>query len=169
PEITLSGYLGGMPLACAVGRGLNELRERSKLGGSVPERNVALLGARDLDPPEADALAASEVTLVRSDQLANQAAFEAALAKLRGVEQLYLHIDIDVLDPAEAPGINYPAGGGLTVGQLQDAVRQVVAFGNVGAIALTAVDPDKDVDGRTVAAAIQVIETAIGQLCEQSA
>ena len=169
PAITLSGYLGGMPLACAVGRGLDELRERSKLSGSVPERNVALLGARDLDPPEADALAASEVMMVRSDQLANAGALDAAMARLRKVEQVYLHVDIDVLDPAEAPGVNYPAGGGLTLAQLQDAVRQVIALGNVGAIALTAVDPDKDMDGRTVAAALQVIDAAIGRLCEQSA
>ena len=52
PETTISGYLGGMPLACAVGRGLSELREQCKLTTPVPERNVALIGVRDLDPAE---------------------------------------------------------------------------------------------------------------------
>ena len=169
PEISLSGYLGGMPLACAVGRGLDALRERSKMAGVIPERNVALLGARDLDPPEADALAASDVTVVRSTEIERPDGLDAALAMLAGLEQVYLHIDIDVLDPAEAPGINYPAAGGLRVAQLQAAARQVASLGNIGAFALTAVDPDKDVDGRTVAAALQVIEATIGQICELNA
>jgi arginase len=169
PDTTLSGYLGGMPLACAVGRGLDELRERSKLAGSIPERNVALLGARDLDPPEAEALAASAVTLVRSDRLDSPGALDSALAMLGGLEQVYLHVDIDVLDPTVAPGVNYPAASGLQVAQLQAALRQVAGLGNVQAFALTAVDPGKDIDGRTVAAALQVIEATIGCLSDQGA
>src|SRR4051812_7729726 len=52
PETTISGYLGGMPLACAVGRGLDTLREHAKLTAPVPEQNVALVGVRDLDALE---------------------------------------------------------------------------------------------------------------------
>jgi arginase family enzyme len=82
---------------------------------------------------------------------------------------VYLHVDIDVLDPTVAPGVNYPAASGLQVAQLQAALRQVAGLGNVQAFALTAVDPGKDIDGRTVAAALQVIEATIGCLSDQGA
>ncbi|HEY3230759.1 MAG TPA: arginase family protein [Roseiflexaceae bacterium] len=165
PEISLSGYLGGMPLACAVGRGLDDLRARSKLAAPVAERNVALIGARDLDPLEERALAASSVMLVRANALDGDTAdLDRAIHNLGTLSQVYLHVDIDVLDPVEAPGVNFPAAGGLRVVQLQEAVRKVVATGNIRAFALTAVDPEKDIDGRTVSAALDVIEAAIGGL-----
>ncbi|HEX9438513.1 MAG TPA: arginase family protein, partial [Roseiflexaceae bacterium] len=163
PEISLSGYLGGMPLACAVGRGLDDLRARSKLAAPVDERNVALIGARDLDPLEERALAASSVMLVRANAFDGDTAdLDRAIHNLGELSQVYLHVDIDVLDPVEAPGVNFPAAGGLRVAQLQEAVRKVVALGNIRAFALTAVDPEKDIDGRTVSAALDVIEAAIG-------
>src|SRR4051794_35028032 len=69
PETTISGYLGGMPLACAVGRGLVELREQCKLITPVPERNVVMLGVRDLDAAEEQQLLASSVALLRGPEL----------------------------------------------------------------------------------------------------
>ena len=69
PETTVSGYLGGMPLACLAGRGLPELREAVALAPAVPEAQMVLIGARDLDAAEADLLADAEVALVRSDGL----------------------------------------------------------------------------------------------------
>src|SRR6266498_1333711 len=123
PETTISGYLGGMPLACAVGRGLDELRERSTLAAPVPERNVALIGTRDLDPPEERALAASSVMQIRADDLGSDpAVLDRTLHALGSLPNLYLHVDIDVLDPSEAPGVDYPAAGGLRLAQLQTIV-----------------------------------------------
>jgi arginase len=165
PEITISGYLGGMPLACAVGRGLDDLREHSKLAGTVAERNVALLGVRDLDPLEERALAASSVMLVRASEFAGDTAkLERTIHALGALPQVYMHVDIDVLDPVEAPGVDYPAAGGLQAPQLKEAVRTVAGLGNVRALALTAVNPEKDIDGRTVAAALDVIEAAIDKV-----
>lgn len=162
PETTISGYLGGMPLACAVGRGLDELRERSGLAAPVPEHNVVLIGARDLDPPEEQALAGSSVMLVRAHQLGGDgAALERTLDTLGTLPQVYLHVDIDVLDPVEAPGVDYPAARGLRLTQLRSIVQRAAGLGNLAALALTAVNPEKDVDGRTVHAALDVIESAI--------
>jgi arginase len=162
PETTISGYLGGMPLACAVGRGLDELREQCKLATPVPERNVALIGARDLDLAEERLLLASSVTLVRGPNLARDpAAIEPALHTLNGLPQLYLHVDIDVLDPVEAPGVDYPAAGGLRLAELTRIVEGIVGLGTLAALALTAVNPEKDIDDRTVSAALAVIEAAL--------
>src|SRR6266516_6017523 len=93
PEISLSGYLGGMPLACAVGRGLDDLRARSKMAAPVAERNVALIGARDLDPLEERALAASSVMLVRASALDGDTAdLDRAIHNLGALSQVYLHV-----------------------------------------------------------------------------
>lgn len=161
PATTLSGYLGGMPLACAVGRGLEDLRVHSRLATPVPERNVALIGTRDLDPLEERALAASSVMLVRAAELeSDPARLDRALHDLGVLPQVYVHVDIDVLDPAEAPGVDFPAAGGFRVATLSDALRRCAGMGTMAALALTAVNPEKDVDGRTVQAALAVIEAA---------
>src|SRR4051812_32172028 len=162
PETTISGYLGGMPLACAVGRGLSELREQCKLTAPVPEGNVALIGVRDLDPAEEQLLLASSAALVRGPELENgPAALDRVLQGLGKLPQLYLHVDIDVLDPAEAPGVDYPVAGGLHLDALTQIVQHTVGLGNIAALALTAVNPEKDIDERTVIAALAVIEAAL--------
>ena len=157
PAISVSGYLGGMPLACAVGRGLDEMRAACDLV-PVSEERVALLGARDLDPLEAEALRNSRVMVVSSDMLMQGA---AALAEARevlaGAAQLYLHIDIDVLDQAVAPGVDFPTSGGLAVAHLAEVARGVAGLGNLAAVSLTAVNPEKDADGRTARAALNVL------------
>ena len=164
PETTISGYLGGMPLACAVGRGLSALREQCKLITPVPERNVALIGVRDLDPAEEQLLLESSVALVRRPELAGDpAALDRALHGLSSLPQLYLHVDIDVLDPAEAPGVDYPVAGGLRLDELTRIVQLTVGLGNIAALAITAVNPEKDIDERTVIAALAVIEAALAR------
>jgi arginase len=165
PETTISGYLGGMPLACAVGRGLSELREQCKLITPLPERNVALIGVRDLDPAEEQLLLESSVVLVRGPELERDpAALDRALHGLSSLPQLYLHVDIDVLDPAEAPGVDYPVAGGLRLDELTRIVQCTVGLGNIAALAITAVNPEKDIDERTVIAALAVIEAALGRV-----
>lgn len=161
PEISVSGYLGGMPLACAVGRGLPAMRAACGLV-PVPERNVAIIGARDLDPLEEQALADSAVTVVRADAvMQNDSALEQAIESLSALPHLYVHIDIDVLDMADAPGVDFPTPNGLHVGQLQGLVRRAARLGNLAALALTAVNPERDADGRTVRAALEIIGAAL--------
>jgi arginase len=162
PETTISGYLGGMPLACAVGRGLSELREQCKLATPVPERNVALIGVRDLDVAEEQLLLESSVALVRGPELERDpAALDRALHGLSRLPQLYLHVDIDVLDPTEAPGVDYPVAGGLRLDELTRIVQRTVGLDNIAALAITAVNPEHDIDERTVVAALAVIEAAL--------
>src|SRR5829696_1184687 len=89
PETTISGYLGGMPLACIVGRGLSDLREQCKLITPVPERNVALIGVRDLDPAEERLLLESSVALVRGSELdRDPAVLDRALHSIGSLPQL---------------------------------------------------------------------------------
>ncbi|MBS1965758.1 MAG: arginase family protein [Chloroflexi bacterium SZAS-1] len=162
PAISISGYLGGMPLACAVGHGLEALRDACGLM-PIAEQHVALVGVRDLDPLEAQALERSAVTVVPTQGVIDHSPkLDAILTSLAALPQIYLHIDIDVLDMAEAPGVDFPTSHGLHIEQLLWLVQQVAAQGKLAALALTAVNPTKDSGGRTVQAALQVISAALG-------
>jgi arginase family enzyme len=106
----------------------------------------------------------SSVVLVRGPELERDpAVLDRALQSLSSLPQLYLHVDIDVLDPVEAPGVDYPAAGGLSVATLAHIVQRTVGLGNIAALAITAVNPEKDMDERTVIAALAVIEAALAR------
>lgn len=80
------------------------------------------------------------------------AAAVADRAAAPGAGRAYLHVDIDVLDPAFVPGVDFPSPGGLTPDELVDAARTVAAGIAVGALSVTAYDPEHDDEGATTLA-----------------
>ena len=109
PDTTPSGFLGGMCLAGAVG-----LWDTGYGAGPGPEK-VVLVGGRDLDAAEEELMARHGV--VRTDDPA------AALAG----REVFVHLDVDILDPTVMPGQLYPAPGGLDTTQLHDLLADVAA------------------------------------------
>ncbi|MCC6809947.1 MAG: arginase family protein [Deltaproteobacteria bacterium] len=139
---TRSGYLPGMPLAAACGRGLHALADRVGVR-AIPCDRVALIGVRDLDPEEQRVLDALPVRrFPRAD-----AFFPLALPT-------YVHLDMDALDPTIAPAVTHPAPGGLAIADIVAAARKT----QIAAISLTTLVPDRDPDGRTVAAALALLD-----------
>jgi arginase len=126
PETTASGYLGGMPLRLLAGYRPELIASRLGLR-AVDEAAIVLAGARDLDPPEASYLRLSPI------RRADVGDLEPAGLPDR---PLYVHVDIDVLDPAAVPGLRYPASGGPTAAQLAGAVRMLIGTGQVAGIGL---------------------------------
>jgi arginase len=140
PETSPSGFLGGMPLAMLAGRGEQSLMKASRLRPLVEER-IVLCDGRDLDPGEARALAASKVRRIANP--ANLAGvFDAAAT-------LHVHIDADIVDPAEAPAMAYPAKGGPSAAELREALRALAGAARIVSISLSTWDPSLDRDGRT--------------------
>jgi arginase len=123
-ETTASGYLGGLPLRLLVGYRPELIANRLGLR-PVPERNVLLVGARDLDPPEVTYLAQAQIR--RSEVTALDAA-----ELPRG--PLYVHVDLDVIDPARVPGLRYPAPGGPGPAEVVSALRHMLDTGRVAAV-----------------------------------
>jgi arginase len=128
PGITTSGYLGGMALGMLTGRTPGLLGDELGLR-PVPDANVVLGDARDLDPAERDALTASQVRRVPADP----AAITAALEGPGGLDGLavYLHLDIDVVDSAQLPGLRFPSGPGPSLTQIEDCLAAVCRAANV--------------------------------------
>lgn len=158
PDTTLSGFLDGMALSVLTGRCFHQLTETIPGFHTVSDDRVLLVGARDLDASEDAALNASGVTRVPAATVTSELA--SALRSLRQRwENVYLHLDLDVLDSSEGKANAYAVGGGLSVAQLEDAVRTLAREVRVRAVALTAYDPRADIDGRAGEAAMKVLLT----------
>jgi arginase len=125
-ETTSSGYLGGLPLRMLAGYRPELIASRLGLK-PVPEDRIVLTGARDLDPPEAAYL---DQARIRRRQVA-----DLAVADLPD-GPLYVHVDLDVIDAAQLPGLRYPAPAGPDAGQVADAVGMLLGTGLVAAVGI---------------------------------
>ena len=114
PATTTSGFLGGMALAGACGLW------DSGLPGRMPPARIVLTGVRDLDDAERGALERSEVTVIGAS-LETLVFVQNALDR----SPVYVHLDLDVLDPREYPAW-IPADGGLGGAKLFDLLEAVI-------------------------------------------
>lgn len=147
PDGSLSGFADGMGLSVLTGTSWKTLRETVPGYRSVPEANVVLVGIRDVDAGETVRLASSEIQVV--EPAGATEAIEAAVGRLKErVEDVYLHVDLDVLDPSEGFVNEYSAPDGLTADAVERVVDAVTGGLAVRAAALTAYSPDVDADGR---------------------
>jgi arginase len=151
PAITISGYLGGMPLAMLTGRAPELFCEALRLR-PVADSDVVLAGARDLDPAERDALTASQVRRVPADP----AAITSALGGL-GRMPVYVHLDVDVIDSTQLPGLRFPSSPGPGVSQIAECLAAICATADVAAACIAcAWLPDRIGDQTTRAAIVQL-------------
>ena len=125
PQTTSSGYLGGFPVRQLVGGSDRTAPERLGLR-PVREEDVVLVDARDLDPPEAEYLAHAAIRRVPLD----------GIGDVLPPAPVYLHVDVDVTNPDDLPGLLFPAAGGPGLAAVTEAVRAVVAAGGVAAVGL---------------------------------
>jgi arginase len=150
PETTIGGFLDGMALATLTGRCWRELTASLAGFRAIPEASVTLIGARDLDPLEEKALAASQVGRISTGTVAD---LPTRLDTSRPVPS-YVHFDLDVLDPSEAKMNCYAAPGGLSVPQARAALRAIWSGSLVRAASVTAFDPACDSSERALEAAV---------------
>jgi len=153
PETTVSGALEGMSLAIATGSCHEGLRRRIGLQHPVAEENCLLVATRSLDSREAVRLKQSGISMTGLEQLAG-----ALDALSRRVSAVYLHLDLDVLDPALSPGVNFQAPGGITPGELYRAVELIRAKFATAAVTIANFNPDRDREDRTLAVAHRLLD-----------
>jgi arginase len=155
PDGSLSGFADGMGLSILTGTSWKALRGTVPGYRAVPEADVVLIGIRDINPPEQERLDASEVQVLLPDEAGG--GIGEVVDRLRErVEDVYLHVDLDVLDPSEGRANEYAADGGLSATALEQVVDAVTERGSVRAAALTAYDPSADPDRRIPALAVRL-------------
>ena len=164
PETTLSGMLGGMPVAVAAGHALHNVRQTAGLSEPLPMSHIVWGGVRDLDPLEADRFREYEVQQFSVNDVRQLSGnLRKQIDDLADrVDVVYVHIDMDVLDPAEVPGHGLTVPDGPSSVDL--AAAMTVMFENPKTVALgIASTPsfNADPDGVSRQAALNLIEGAI--------
>ena len=160
PETTIGGFLDGMALATLTGRCWSQLAAGIPGFRPVSEDSVTLIGARDLDPLEAEALAVSGIRHLTAADIPGTL---SALSSDDDVAASYVHLDLDVLDPCEGLINRYSVAGGLTVAATRDALRHIRRHTGIAAASLTALDPARDVSDAAVTSAIDLCVALVSQ------
>lgn len=166
PETTPSGFIDGMALAAITGRCWHNLTASVPGFRPLAEGKVVLIGARDIDPDERTSLLQSEISCLTAESIRKNGV-EASLRNV--LEQLpkrvYLHLDLDVLDRAEACVNEYSSSGGLTVAEILDSIWFIGRNRAIVAAAITAYDPSVDHDSRALQAAVAAVKALLSATC----
>jgi arginase len=156
PETSPSGFFDGMALAIATGACWRPLAATVPGFRPVEERRVALVGARHFDPAERERLEASEIHWFRrgGDEI-RQWLDEV------DADRVYLHLDLDVLDPQDLRANGFAVPGGLRLEEVEEIARTVSGRLELAGLAVTAYDPEQDEEDRGPAVALRLIRAAL--------
>jgi arginase len=166
PGISSSGNVHGMPLAALLGQ---EPEELAGLGGFAPKvvpQCTVLLGVRNLDPREKEAVRASGVhvfTMKDIDRLGIAAVTERAISiATHGTAGVHVSFDLDVCDPTIAPGVGTPVKGGLDYREAHVVMEMVADAGSLIALDIVEVNPVLDVQNATAVLGTELALSALG-------
>jgi len=165
-ELTPSGNVHGMPVACLCGFGPQPLVE---LGGAVPAvdpRWIRQIGIRSVDAGEKRFVheAGLEVFDMRFvDELGMRHAMELALATMDPGTHLHVSFDVDFLDPDIAPGVGTTVPGGPTYREAQLCMEMIADSGRLGSLDVMELNPALDVRNRTALLTVDLIESLFGK------
>ena len=156
PETSTSGYLGGMPLAGATGRWDTGLTP-----DSIDPRRVVLAGVRDLDSEEREMLEKGSVTVIGASPVETLVAVSNALDGA----PVYVHLDLDVIDPAQMPA-QFPAPDGLAAEKVFDVLEAVAGTSEIVGFEVTCFEaPDDEEERQDLAALVMhVIEPLLAEV-----
>jgi arginase len=163
PETTRSGSLGGMPVAVATGRCLFRMRLDAGLDPPLADRHVVMAGVRLTDPLEQQMLDDSWIEQLTVDDLrALSPAVTRQLDRLSDLtDKIYVHIDLDVLDPREVMGHGNKVPNGPSSDQLARLFEMVFSrYPKAAAIGFASI-PARDEGGLSLAAVHRMIEGAV--------
>jgi arginase len=164
PETTLSGMLGGMPVAIAAGMCLTRLRMKAGLDPALPTKYIVMAGLRDVDPLEQELLDRSQCEYLSVEDIRNLSAkINHQMERLsRLTEIIYVHIDMDVLDPSEVSGHPLTAPEGPNSHELAAALEVMFQHEKAGAMGIASMPfGERDKEGLSLQAAYRLIEGAI--------
>lgn len=167
PETTPSGNVHGMPLACCLGMGDPKL---TKIGGFSPKveaSRTVLIGVRDIDETEKPNIVKAGLrafTMREVDERGLRSVMEEAItAASLGAAGFCVTMDMDFLDPEEAPGVGTPVRGGATYREAHLAMEMIADSGRMLALELVEVNPVIDEVNRTATLAVELALSAFGK------
>lgn len=167
PETSPSGNIHGMPFAANLGKGPEALTHIMGFAPKLRPANCALIGVRDLDAHERQVVRNSGVsvfTMREIDELGMRIVMERAIALAsKGTAGFVVSFDMDVVDPAEAPGVGTPVRGGITFREAHLAMEMVADSGKMVAFELVEINPIIDVMNKTAILGVGFTASALGK------
>lgn len=156
PETTLSGMLGGMPVAIAAGQCLTRMRIKAGLEPAIPTRHIVEVCVRDTDPLEQELLDRSEIQQLSLEDVRTRSAnLHREMKRLSdAADVIYIHVDMDALDPREVPGHPLTVPGGPTSAELAAALTEMFRYEKAAAFGVASTpfdDRDKTAVSRQAA------------------
>ncbi len=167
PDTSPSGNVHGMPLACLLGMGPRELVRMGGFAPKIDPRKTVLAGIRDVDALEKPHVRASGVrafTMRDLDERGLRAVIQDAIAIAGdGTAGFHVSLDMDAVDPREAPGVGTPVRGGMTYREAHLAMELICDSGRMRSMEVVEVNPVFDEGNRTAALAVELVMSAFGK------
>lgn len=166
PETSPSGNLHGMPLAALTGHGNPEMVDLMNHAPTIGEAEVAILGLRSLDPKERELLRASDVGVYTMREIDEQGIGQVAhqaLERLDHCRSLHISLDMDALDPRDAPGVGTPVPGGLTYREAHLLMEIIASSDKVISLDVVEINPILDHRNQTAQIAVELVLSLLGQ------
>ena len=167
PETSPSGNVHGMPLAAVLGCGAPELAELLGYKPKVEPRHVALVGVRDLDAKERRMIKESGVHVFTMRDIDERGLREVMTEALRFVTDdtagTAVSLDMDFVDPADAPGVGTPVRGGVTYREAHLAMEMIADSGAMVSLEVVEINPVIDVQNKTALLGVEMVLSGLGK------
>ena len=167
PETSPSGNVHGMPLAGILGYGVPELYDLFGYKPKIEPQNVVLVGVRDLDSHEKKfikKLGVKTFTMREIDERGMREVMADALKfAMDDTDGIAVSLDMDFVDPSDAPGVGTPVRGGVTYREAHLAMEMVCDSGNMISMEVVEVNPVIDEMNQTADLAVELIMSAMGK------
>jgi len=165
-EVTPSGNIHGMPVACLCGVGPDAL---TNLGGSKPAlraENIRQIGIRSVDAGEKELVRLHGLDIYDMryiDEIGMKKAMEEALEGIDANTHVHVSFDVDFLDPAIAPGVGTTVPGGPNYREAQLVMEMIADAGSLGSIDIVELNPAFDEHNKTAKLAVDLVESLFGK------
>lgn len=166
-ETSPSGNIHGMPLAASIGFGHPDLTGCGGEGRKISPENVVIIGARSLDEGEKTIIREHGITVFTMheiDRMGMAKVVEEALKIVTdGTDGVHLSLDLDSIDPNEAPGVGTPVAGGVTYRESHLALEIIAQADVLTSAEFVEVNPILDVENKTAKVAVALIGSVFGE------
>ena len=155
-----------MALAVLLGDGYPELINVGRRGAKLEPRDVVIIGLRDLDPEEGRRLKSSGMSIYTMrdiDERGINTVTREALATLAHLQRVHVSLDIDSLDPIEAPGVGTTAPGGLTYREAQLMMEIIADSKRLCSLDIVEINPILDQRNHTAKIAVELTASLFGK------
>lgn len=165
-ELTPSGNIHGMPVACLTGHGPDELTRIGEHYPAMDPSEIRQIGLRSVDPGEKRFLRAEGIQVYDMrylDEIGMRRTMKRALEGVDENTHVHLSLDLDFVDPTIAPGVGTPVVGGPTYREVSLCMEMLADSGQLASIDLVEVNPALDVRNETARLAVDLVESLFGK------